>query len=167
MATVTKLFLPADAIPPATNYATTRVVSGSNFPVDYLDFDAATDEAAIFRFLADRYGSGNLTVDLFWVADNASSGDVIWGTQIAAITPDADSQDVETKAFATANTVTDSHLGTTGQRLHKATITVSNLDSLAAGDLVWLKIYRDADAGGDTMANDASLVAVAVSYSDT
>jgi len=44
---------------------------------------------------------------------------------------------------------------------------VSSLDSLAAGDNVALRVYRDADAAGDTMTGDAILVALTVSYSDT
>lgn len=143
------------------------VKNGTNFPVLGLAFDAAAAESAYWMVRAISYGSGNLTVGLDWYADTGTSGDVIWGAQIAAITLDSDTQDVETKALATANTVTDTHLATVGQRLHRASITVSNLDSLAANDDVWMRIYRDAAAGGDTMTGDAILVGVTVSYSDT
>lgn len=139
--------------------------NGTNFPVSGLAFDAATDEAAFWKFRAVDYTSGNLTLDLFWYADTATSGNIVWDAQIAAITPETDTQDVETKAFATANSVTDSHLGTTGQRLHKATITISNLDSLAADDIVWLRINRDANNASDTMAGDAILTLAQLSYS--
>lgn len=143
------------------------VKNGTNFPVAALAYDAAAAESAYWELRAVSYGSGNVTVGLDWYADTATSGDVIWGAQLAAVTPDTDSQDVETKAFATANTVTDTHLGTVGQRLHRALVTVSNLDSLAANDVVWVRIYRDAAAGGDTLTGDACLVGVTVSYSDT
>lgn len=143
------------------------VKNGTNFPVVGLAYDAAADEAAFWHFYANNYGSGNITVKIEWYADTATSGNVIWGAQIAAITPNTDTQDVETKSLATANTVTDSHLGTTGQRLHDCDITVSNLDSVAVGDGVWLRVYRDADAAGDTMTGDAILTMVTVSYSDT
>lgn len=143
------------------------VKNGTNIPVMGLAFDAASDEAAWFHFQALTYGSGNVTVKLQWYADTASTGDVVWGCQLAAITPNTDTQDVETKTLATANTSTDTHLGTTGQRLHEIDVTVSNLDSLASGDAVWLRVYRDADNAADTMAGDAILTAVVVSYSDT
>lgn len=143
------------------------VKNGTNFPVTGLAYDAATAESAYWMFRAISYGSGNVTVACDWYADTATSGDVIWGAQLAAITPDTDTQDVESKSLATANTVTDTHLGTTGQRLHRASITVSNLDSIAANDDVWIRVYRDAAAGGDTMTGDAVLVGVTVSYSDT
>lgn len=143
------------------------VKNGTNFPVIGLAYDAAAAENAFWEFRSVNYASGNLTVGIDWYADTATSGDVVWGVAIAAITPDADTQDVETKALATANTVTDTHLGTTGQRLHRAVVTVSNLDSLAADDGVWIKVYRDAAAGADTMAGDAILAGATVSYLST
>lgn len=167
MATVRHQFTPLDGIPPAANYATFDVIAGSNFPVACLDFDAGTDEAIFFVFRAAAYGSGDLTLDLDWYADTASSGNVVWGAQIGAITPDTDTTDIETKSLATANTVTDAHLGTTGQRLHRAQITISNLDSLAADDWVVLRVFRDADNGSDTMTGDACLVGAQLSYSDS
>jgi hypothetical protein len=91
----------------------------------------------------------------------------MWGAKIAAITPDTDSQDVETKSLATQQTVTDSHLGTTGQRVHTCSITVSNLDSIAADDLVWLEISRVAANGADTLTGDAILIHAELTYSDT
>jgi hypothetical protein len=93
---------------------------------------------------------------------------VVWGAQIAAITPNSDSQDVETDAFAAASTVTDSHIGTTAQRVHTCSITISNLDSLASGDLVYLHLYRDAsETGTDTLAADANVLSTRLSYSDS
>lgn len=141
--------------------------AGTNFPVSGLAFDAAATETAYWKFVAFGYGSGNLTCDIDWYADTATSGNVVWEAKIAAITPDTDSQDVETKAFATAQTVTDSHLGTTGQRLHRASITVSNLDSIAALDVVWIAISRLGANGSDTMTGDALLTLAEISYSDT
>jgi hypothetical protein len=90
----------------------------------------------------------------------------VWESKLAVITPDTDTQDVETKALATLNTVTDTHLGTVGQRLHRAIITVTNLDALAANDDVWVKLTRNAVNVADTMAGDAILTLATVSYSD-
>lgn len=138
--------------------------NGTNIPVRGLAFDAASLEAVFFRFRAVDYSSGNLTVDLAWYADTASSGAVVWGAAIAAITPNTDTQDVETDALATAATTTTSHLGTTGQRLHRTSVTISSLDSLAADDNVALQVYRDAANGSDTMTGDAILAGVTVSW---
>jgi hypothetical protein len=143
------------------------VRNGTNFPVAALAYDAATDEAAFWGFRAVNYASGSLTVHIDWYADTATSGDVVWEVQLAAITPDSDSQDVETKALATLNNVTDSHLTGTGQRLHRAAVTLSNTDSLAADDDVWIRVARDANNASDTMAGDALLVKVGVTYLST
>ena len=167
MATIKIALDPRQFIPASSNGAQFKVIAGSNFPIVALAFDATTEESVYTSIRAASYGSGNLTLTLQWYADTASSGDVVWGAQIAADTPNTDTQDIETKAFATASTVTDSHLGTTGQRLHECSITISNLDSLAADDYVALRVYRAAADGSDTMTGDSLLTMAELSYSDT
>lgn len=152
---------------PTTDGAAPSIVQGSNFPVPGLAFDPTTQQSAFWALRAANYGSGNLTLNFMWYADTASSGDVKFDAAIAAITPDTDTQDIETKAFATATTVTDSHLGTTNQRLHQASITISNLDSLANGDYVALRFRRVAADGADTMTGKAIVADLELSYSDT
>jgi len=169
MATVYQHFAPEEAQFLAAAFPQFVRNLGTNFPVTGLAFDGGSaDEDCFFRFVASSYGAGNLTLTVYWYADTASSGNVVWGCRLAVITPNTDTQDVETKAFATAQTQQDTHLGTTGQRLHSVDITISNLDSLANGDVAWLHFYRDAsDTGNDTMTGDAIVVAWRLAYSDT
>lgn len=167
MATVRRELAPEEAQFLASGFPQFVKTNGTAFPVSGLAYDAAATESAFWKLAAFSYGSGNITCDLLWYADTASSGDVRWQCAIAAITPDTDSQDVETKSLATAQQVTDSHLGTTGQRVHKATITITNLDSIAALDAVWIKVDRVGGDGADTMTGDAILIGVWLSYSDT
>ena len=169
MATIYHHLYPEQAQFAAANFPQFVRNLGSNFPVSGLAFDGgSTDENAYFKLIATSYGSGNVTVTVYWYADSASSGNVVWGAALSAITANTDTQDIETDAFATANTAQDAHLGTTGQRLHSIDITVSNLDSLAADDHVVLQIYRDAsDTTNDTMTGDAIITMLRVSYSDT
>lgn len=166
MATVYHQLNPATATFLASGFPQLTQTNGTNSPVRGLAFDASVEEAAFFRWRAVNYGSGNITVDVLWYADTASIGDVVWGAQIAAITPNADSQDVETDTFPATDTVTDSHIGTVGQRLHLASINVTGLDSIAANDDIVLRFYRDADTAADTMTGDAIVVGLNVSYSD-
>jgi len=128
--------------------------NGTNIPVRGLSF--ATGEQAFWRFRTRGYTSGNLTVAIDWYADTGTTGDAVWGASIAAITPATDTQDIETDALATQTTTTTTHLGTTGQRLHRTTVTVSNLDSLAADDNVTLRIERV--AAGNTLAGNIIMV---------
>lgn len=167
MATVPQNLFPEEAQFLAANFPQLLKLLGTNFPVSVLAFDATTKETAFFKFEAVRYGSGNLTLVIRWLGDTATSGDVMWSAQIAAITPDTDSQDVATKALATATTVTDTHLGTTAKREMTCSITISNLDSLTANDTVWLAMSREAANGADTMTGDALFVEARLEYSDT
>jgi len=165
MATVKIPLDVTQAVPASSNGPQFNVAANGT---RYLAFDAATEETCIFPYIiAQSYGSGNLTLNVFWAAALATAGDVIWGCAIAAQTPNTDSEAADSYGLATAQTVTDTHLGTTASRVHQTAITISNLDSLAADDRIVLSFYRDADAAGDTMTGDAWLLALELTYSDT
>lgn len=167
MATIRVPIFAREAIPAATNGAQHRMVEGTNYPVPSLEFDGSTSETAYFPVLVLGYGSGNLTATIGWYADTASTGNVVFGASIAAITPNTDTQDVETKAFATEVLGTDTHLGTTGQRLHEFDITINQLDSVASGDAVMLRLARKTADASDDMAGNALVTYVILAYSDT
>lgn len=167
MATVRQELVPEEASFLSTTFPQTVKTNGTNFPVAGLAFDAAATETAYWHLSAFNYGSGNITAEILWYADTASSGVVRWDSAIAAITPDTDTQDVETKAFAASQSVDDTHLGTTGQRVHAASITISNLDAVAANDIMWIRVSRLGGHANDTMTGDAILIALRLYYSDT
>lgn len=158
----TRIFRNGTAYPQDINNA------GTTGPVTGLAFDGSTEETCYFRFRCLNYGTGNWTIKLNWYADTGTTNGVAWGVSIAAITPDVDTQDMETKAFATETVITDTHLGTTGQRSHDAVGTLSNLDSVAADDIVNMRIARKVADAGDTMTGiDVILTSIDLSYSDT
>ncbi|MEV7011537.1 hypothetical protein [Streptosporangium sp. NPDC051022] len=169
MSTVRQYLAPEEAQALSSSFPAFDKVNGTNYPVSRLLYDASATESAFWKLEPLAYGSGNLTCDLIWYAVNATTGVVRWEVALAAITPESDSQDAETKSLAAAVTVDDTHLGTTSKRLHRATATISgsSLDSLAAGDEVWLKVSRIGGHANDTMANDAALTSIRLSYSDT
>lgn len=167
MATVRHSFLPSDAYFQSSNPAAPVLFQGTNFPVAGLAFDATTQETVFFRFPAISYGSGNITVTVDWYADTATANGITFGASLACITQNTDSQDIETKSFGTENTASDTHLGTTGQRLHSFDIVVSNLDSITLLDDVTLRLRRIPSDAGDTMTGDVIVTRVLVSYSDT
>lgn len=166
MGTTVQNVFPREASYPASNYPAFGSVVGTNFPVDFLAFDDTTEETCYFIFDAAKYGSGNITVGLQWYAASATSGDIVFGASLAAITPNTDTGSIEAKAFATEVTGTQTQGGNSKQ-LQQLNITVNQLDSVADGDWCVLRIARKAAAGGDTMTGDARLVGVAISYSDT
>lgn len=128
-------------------------------------FDPAVVENLYYEFVIRNYGSGNLSLALRW-STAATTGNAVWAAQIAAITA-ADAGAVSAKAYATANSVTVAAAGS-ANILNAATITISNLDSIANGDLVFLRFYRDAASGSDTInSNDCLVYHLDLSYSDT
>lgn len=167
MSVIVHYFPPASAVPAAVAPAAHDLIAGSDFPVPCLDFDPAADEQVFFYFRAVRYGGGPVTVEIDWYADTASAGNVVWEAALACISPDADAQDVESKGFALASFVQDTHLGGTPQRLHRAVLMVGDNDGMQPDDWCVLRLRRDADGthAPDDMLGDASVVAVVLSYS--
>lgn len=170
MATGSILLTPGAAIVPdgsATNAAPAmqRTKSSASAPAPYfmqLAFDASTEEWASWSFRMPADYSSSPVLKVQYKMASATSGDVIWVGQIAAVT-DGDSTDVDAKAFASTNSATVTVPGTAGY-IDEASITMTNADSVAAGDLVIVRIARDADAGGDTATGDAEFVGAALTY---
>jgi hypothetical protein len=151
------IFGPLSNEPPASNYATLDTRNGQAV----LDFDAATDESAVFSGVLPRnYGGGGLTVTIHWAATSATTGDVIWQAAIERRNTDMDA-DSFAAAQSSAATTTN---GTSGIP-NSSTITFTSgaqMDSLAAGEPFRLSINRDADNGSDTMTGDAEVLAVEI-----
>lgn len=169
MATVRQVFSrPPDQFDPiGSNFPQSLYTAGTNYVVPALAFDDTTSESCCTRLKASNYGSGNLTAILTWYADTATSGAVVWEVSISAVTPSsADNVNIETDSLATALTGTSSASGT-AQELENVSITISNLDGLAADDIVELVIRRLPANGSDTMTGDALLVCVEINYSDS
>lgn len=154
---------PEAAAYPASNFAQFRAVAGTNFPANSLAFDASTEESVYFRVVARNYGGGNLTIRLRWYADTATSGAVVWGVSVAAVSP-GDAVNMETKSFATEQLSSASTASSTTQGPVEATVTVSNLDSLASMDTAIFKVARKVSDSGDTMSGDAQLFDFIVEY---
>jgi len=138
---------------PTTNYPTPACVTGTNVIGAYLEFDAATDESAQTETVFPASVTG-IDVVFKWRAA-ATSGNVVWAIQTACVA-DAETMD---PSFNTANTVTDAAKGTTLQD-NDASISSITTTGCAADERLFLKIYRDADNGSDTMSGDALLVSV-------
>lgn len=148
------LFSPLNNEPPSSAYATHDLRNGH--PV--LDFDAATDESALFSgILPQHYDGGGITIYIHWAGTSATSGNVVWNTAIERI--GEGQQDTDSDSFATAQAVTAAAPGTSGN-VDIASIAHTSgaqMDSAAVGELFRLKVTRDADNGSDTMTGDAEL----------
>lgn len=129
-------------------------------------FDAATAEYVTIAFRCPvNYASGGILL-LQWMANSASANSVVWAARVGATTA-ADADTPVEHAAAAASSTTTAGNATEARRMIETSITLSNLDSLAVGDLVLLLVYRDAANGSDTLAVDAELISVAFQYTTT
>lgn len=152
---------------PGSTPAEFVTLSGTNFKAPGWSFDASADESIESEALfIPNYGSGNVTVHVDGISRSGStSGNVVMGAAFSVRTP-GDAQSVLTDAFATENTVTQA-INSTASGPTRCSITVSNLDSLAANDELVLRIRRLGSNGSDTMSGDFHVRAVTLVYSDT
>lgn len=140
---------------PASNAALLTLINRR--PV--LAFDAATDESVYWTGIAPQGFTGAVTVVVHYIMASATSGAVYFQAALEAITPgDAVDLDAGT-SFDTANSGNGTVPGTAGYE-QAISITMTNADSIAAGDLFRLSLNRDADNASDTAAGDACVLAV-------
>jgi hypothetical protein len=148
-------FTARDNQPPASAFATLDTRNS----ILVLEFDAATEESAAFLGVIPENAvlSSGLTVRIWWMGDTATSGNVRWGVQLERAGTDLDANSYDTNAQVTSAANATSGIESV------ASITITTIDSLAAGDRFRLRVYRvAADATNDTMTGDAQLVAVEV-----
>lgn len=119
-----------------------------------LDFDSAADEFAQFSIrMPLSWNEGTVTAEFLWSHAAATTFDVIWGLQGVSVSND----DTLEVAFGTAVTVTDSGGTTNDLYISADTSAITLAGTPAAEDLVVFQVYRDANAGGDTLDVDARL----------
>jgi hypothetical protein len=147
------VFSAMDNQPPASAFATFDTRNA----IAVLDFDDSTEEAAIFvgTIPEGTILTSGLKVRIHWSATTATSGNVRWGAALMRgdTDLDADSFDTAVEAHSAAN-------GTSGI-ITVTEITLTTIDSVAAGDSYRIKVYRDvSDTTNDTVTGDAELIAV-------
>jgi hypothetical protein len=161
--TATNYWIPAAAWIPRTTTGCgvdSRELATNRQNFDELLFDAGTDEfAQALHILPNTYTNGTITVRFYWTAASGS-GNVIWGIQGRALADD-DALDI---AFGTAQTVTDTLLAANDMHTTSATSAITLGGTPAANRPIQFQIYRDADAGGDTLAVDARLLGVEITF---
>lgn len=163
------VLLPGATLPPLlANPAGYASAAGTNSPVEFLTFDAATEQSAFWAFIMPSdYAGGDITVTFLWNAASGTANGVVWGASLLAVTPNTDSGSIEAESFGTEDvSAADTHLGTTAKRLHSisCTLTGAELDSVAAGDWCQFRARRKVADAADTMTGNAQLVAVELAY---
>jgi len=144
---------------PTTNPAVPACQTGTNTQYGTLDFaDGANVLSAQTHLMLSSDWTGTIGAKFKWFT-SATTGAVVW--QIATIcVADAETSD---PAFNTASTVTDTAKGTTLQ-LNDASIASVTITGCAAGELMYVRVFRDPATGADTLAATARLVGVELTY---
>jgi hypothetical protein len=156
------LFTPAMAEFPSSNYPT----FDTRNTVLVLDFDDSTTETCYFRgFMPRVYSGGGLTVTLGWAfTSSGTPGTDTCDWEIAFASVGDDSDDIDTKTFATANTGIATSASADGEVDYYTGITFTDgadMDSVAAGEYFWMSVARDA-TGGTASPGDAELVFIEI-----
>lgn len=137
-----------------------RELSTNKINTDELLFDAGTDEfAQCMVVMPSNWNAGTVTAKFHWTA-STGSGDVVWGLSGRAYAND----DALDQAQGTAQTVTDTLTAANDLDISGATSAITLGGTAAAGNPVIFEVYRDANAGGDTLAADARLLGVEITY---
>ncbi len=148
--------LPHSAEFPSSNFP--QITQINQRPV--LAFDAATDETAYWTDVAPQGLTGTITLLIYYVMASATSGNVIFQAQLEAVT-DGDATDLDaTTSFDTANSSATTAVPGTAGYIDVVSITMTNADSLAAGDYYRISVNRDANNASDTASGDAYVLAI-------
>lgn len=123
-------------------------------------FDLTTEEAAVWGFrMPNTYASG-LTAKLTYSMDTAVALEVEWEVSVMAITDG----ETTTVGFDTTNVGSVTVPGTVGL-IDEVSITLTNADLVAAGDLVYIYISLDSDdATNDDAVGDRELLGVQLEW---
>lgn len=152
------VFTPLHNEAPASNYATLDTRNAH----PCLDFDAATNEDAVFSTVMPRhYGGGGVTVYLHYAMTSATSGDIDWDVAFERIGDQQ--QDIDSDGFAAANSVDNTTVPGTSGLVDIVNVTFTDgadMDSIAVGESFRIKVTRD--AASDTATGDAELVKVEI-----
>ena len=144
------VFTPLHNEPPASNPATLDLRNAH--PV--LDFDATTNESAVFSDVMPRnYAGSGVTVYIHYAMSSAEADTVDWDIAFERIGDQQ--QDLDADGFAAVNSVDNTTVPGTSGLVDIVNVTFTDgadMDSVAVGEGFRLKVTRDAtndDAAGD------------------
>ena len=148
---------------PSSNAPAAACWDLTNYDRGVLDFDKATDETVFTDLVLPPVWTGRIFADVWWTTtDTTAARAAVWAIEAVCV---ADTEGEDPAFSSTANSVTASNETDSASDIAKDTITLSNaannpLNTCAAGEVMHLKFYRDANNGSDTVDADARLLRV-------
>lgn len=136
-------------------------IEGGALPWKVL-FDASQTESALFQFKVPDDYSSNPTLKCLYAMASGTSASINLECDVMSVSA-GDSADIDATSFATGNEISATVPATAGY-VGSAYITLTNNDSMAAGDVVIFRINRDHDDAQDTATGDLELLTAALMY---
>lgn len=131
-----------------------------------LAFDASTDEAAAWVAVAPQGWTGTITVVITYVMASAISGAVGLQVSVEAVS-DGDATDLDAAtSYDTVNNSASTTVPGTAGYIDQISITLTNNDSSVAGDLLRIKLNRDADGSAITDSATGDLYFISMEIRD-
>ena len=156
MATTRFALTPESAHFPSTNFPALSTVNAR--PV--LAFDTTTAETCYWTVVAPQGLAGALSAIIHVFGNAAGTNTVIFGVSVEAVTPgDTDFLLQSATSFGTVNTSGAVAMPATQGHQTSVSVTLTNADSIAAGDYVRISLARDIS---DTFAADAYVTLVEI-----
>ena len=118
----------------------------------FLAFDATTNETCDWTFPVPSGWTGTITALIAFRMASATSGDVDLDIQVESI---ADNESTTASSFDTVNSLDNQTVPGTAGLIDILTLTLTNNDSSAAGEMLRIRFNRD--AASDTAAGDLEL----------
>ncbi len=122
-----------------------------------LDFDATTNESAVFgAIMPQSYGGNGLTVRIHYAMSTGTTGDIDWDVAFERVGDQQ--QDIDSDGFTTVQSTDNTVIPSTSGFVDIVDVTFTDgaqMDSIATGDGFRMKVTRDAT--NDTAAGDAEL----------
>ena len=149
---------PLSAEFPASNYP--QLTLSNRRPV--LAFDDSTSETCYWTTVIPQGWTAPATAVISYAMASATSGGVAFDVAVEALTS-GDATDTDaTTSFASVNTGTDAGVPGTAGYMEQISVTLSNLDSATAGDLVRFSLARATSNATDTATGDAYVFALEI-----
>ena len=128
--------------------------------LDVLEFDTATDEfAQVLLDIPNNWNSGTISIRFYWTAASGSGG-VAWQASALAF---SDGTALDT-ARGTAQVTTDTLLSASQMHITDSTPLITIAGSPSSTTPILIEVSRVTANGSDTLATDAQLIGIELTY---
>ena len=135
-------------------------VPNADVPLRFLRFPKERQTEAIFQFMAPSNYASGAVLNLVYDTEDGESGDIRVTAEVMAV---SNGELANALSFDTANAATDTVEATVGET-NLLAITLTNADSVAADDLVLVRLRRTPENAADTVDADMRVFLVDLEY---